>query len=157
MTMQHPVPERLLARIGDITVSFALLESVLQSLIWTLLGGGQRTGQAVTAEISFRGLRALAVSLCLERYDDGEELATLRSLCGRAANAEEERNQITHSVWGAGDSRETITRVKTTAKEKHGLRFVFVGMGEPELAAIAERIMQLAYDVDHFHLTLAGA
>lgn len=35
--VQHPVPERLLVHIGDISVSFALLESSIQMLIGSLI------------------------------------------------------------------------------------------------------------------------
>jgi hypothetical protein len=53
--MQHQVGPEHLEAIGDITVSFAMLESVLQGLVHTLLGTQLAIAQTVTAEISFKG------------------------------------------------------------------------------------------------------
>src|SRR5262249_19904395 len=49
-----PVPERVLARIGDITVSFAVLEMTIQGLAASQLQESQRIGQIITAEIKAR-------------------------------------------------------------------------------------------------------
>jgi hypothetical protein len=70
MALQHPVPVQLLARIGDITVSFALLESTIQTLAGSQLQEHQRIGQIITAELSFRNLRALVTSLYRERHGE---------------------------------------------------------------------------------------
>jgi hypothetical protein len=115
----HPVPDPLLARIGDITVSFALLESVMQSLAQTLLGRGSEIGQIVTVELSFQRLRALTANLYRANHGEDADFELLTTLLKRAADVEEKRNQITHSIWAAGDPG-TITRIKMTAKEKRG-------------------------------------
>ena len=149
--LQHPVPDPILTLIGDITVSFALLESTLQFLTGMLLSGEQRIGQIVTAELSFQKLRALCVSLYKERRgDDAPGLEKLRDLMRRAGKIEETRNQITHSVWGAGNTPETVTRFKTTAKEKKGLEFRFEHIDEDRLASLAEGIKVLASDIQGF-------
>ena len=133
MALRHPVPDDHLRHIGDITVSFALLESTLQTLVHSLLGAGQRCGQVVTAEVPFRTLRAMAVSLYLERNGEDALYGSLRSLIQRAAEVEEKRNQVTHSVWGAGRDSASITRMKITAKERHGFRFSYENVSSDEL------------------------
>jgi len=153
--MQHPVGERLLAAIGDISVSFALLESQLQTLCGSLFLEHQRIGQIVTAELSFRNLRALTMSLFLERHGvDDDDTVRLRGFMRRAAILEEQRNQITHSVWAAGDGPDTVTRIKMTAKERHGARFDFSSVSADDLARIADQIKQLAADIQYFHVDL---
>jgi len=154
MHLQHPVPDNHLKHIGDITVSFALLESTLQSLAQSLLGSGQRLGQIVTAELSFKALRALTVSLYLQRNGEDENVESFRELISRAAKAEDQRNQITHSVWGAGENASSITRIKTTAKEKHGIRFHFENVTADQLAAFAKDIKILAHDIQQFWFLL---
>lgn len=154
MPLQHPVPDEHLKHIGDITVSFAMLESQLQTLAQSLLGAGQRRGQIVTAELSFKALRALTVSLYLERNEEDEYLEEFRSLIKRAADAEEKRNQIVHSVWGAGNGPLSITRIKTTAKEKHGIRFHFEDVSAGDLAEFAAEIKALAGDLLQFWIKL---
>ena len=59
---KHPVPDRILTQIGDITVSFALLSMTTQLLVSELVAQGPRVGGIITAELPYKGLRALAVS-----------------------------------------------------------------------------------------------
>jgi hypothetical protein len=152
--LQHPVPEEHLKHLGDITVSFALLESCLQNLAHSLLGSGQRLGQIVTAEISFKALRALTVSLYLERNGEDQNLDQFRDLMKRAAQAEEKRNQFTHSLWAVGNDLASITRIKATAKESHGIRFQFENVTNKELAEFAREIKVLAQDIQVFWISL---
>jgi hypothetical protein len=157
MALEHPVPERLLARIGDIAVSFALLESMIQALAGSQLQEHQRIGQIITAELSFRNLRALVTSLYRERHGEDADFETLRELMKRAAQLEEKRNQITHSVWAAGKTAETVTRIKTTAKEKRGIQFDFHQVSAQDLGAVAQEIKTLAEDVQRFRIGLISA
>lgn len=152
--LQHPVPPRLLVHIGDITVSFALLEQSLQMLIGSLITDHQRIGQIITAELAFRNLRALAISLYKERHGEDADYRTLRALMNHAGKLEEKRNQLTHSIWAAGKTKETIARVKMTAKEKHGFRSTLQEVGEAYLSAIATELKELAGDVLGFMLGL---
>ena len=157
MALQHPVSDEHLKHIGDITVSFALLESCIQSLAQSLLGTGQRIGQVVTAELSFKALRAMTVSLYLRQIGEDEHLEAFRDLIRRAADVEEQRNQITHSLWAAGAEAQSITRIKTTAKERHGIRFHFETVTSHQLAEFAREIKVLAHDIQNFWFLLIQA
>lgn len=154
--LQHPVPQNLLVQIGEITVSFALLESEIESLVGNLISHDQRKGQIITAELSFRNLRALLVSLYLHRYGKDSNYGQFRELIVRLGNIEAKRNVITHSLWAAGETVDTITRIKTTAKEKDGFKFDFENMSENKFIDIATEIKVLASDVQDFALMLAG-
>jgi hypothetical protein len=155
--LQHPVPEKLLTRIGDITVSFAILESTIRMLIGSLIAEHQRIGQIITAELAFKNLRALAVSLYKERRGEDADFAALKALMQRAAQLEERRNQITHSLWAVGSVAGTVTRVKATAKEKCGIRFQFEDLTEQDLAAVANDLKQLGEEVQLFWIKLLNA
>jgi hypothetical protein len=154
--MRHQVPENLLRHIGDITVSFALLENTLQMLVHSLVGNSQRIGQIITAELAFKNLRALSISLYKERLGEGDKFDQFRAVVRRAGEAEDKRNQITHSLWTAGDSPETITRIKTTAKEKHGVRFHFESVNAIQLSDFARELKVLASDIQSFWLDMLG-
>jgi hypothetical protein len=154
--LQHPVPENLLRHIGDITVSFALLENTLQMVVHSLVGNSQRIGQIITAELAFKNLRALSISLYKEGLGEGDKFDQFRALIRRAAEAEDIRNQITHSLWAAGDSSETITRIKTTAKEKHGIRFHFESVNKTQLSDFASELKILASDIQSFWFDMLG-
>jgi len=152
--LKHPVPSQLLEHIGDITVSFAMLEGVIQGLVGPMINEHQRVGQIITAELSFKNLRALAISLYLERHGEDDDFGDLRELMKRAGQTEQARNRITHSVWAAGKTPDTITRVKTTAKEKHGVQFKFEQLGASDLAEVAEEARALAFDIQKFMIKL---
>ncbi len=72
----------------------------------------------------------------------------------RAGKIEEKRNQITHSSWGAGKDIDSITRIKTTTKEKCGLRFKVEYVTVHDLAKIAGDIKKLAAEISIFNLDL---
>jgi hypothetical protein len=152
--LKHTVPENHLKAIGNITVSFALLESHIQSLIGSLIQEHQRIGQIITAELSFKNLRALLISFYLERHGEDDDFSKLREFMNRAGRAEEKRNQITHSVWAAGKDKDHIIRIKTTAKEKHGIRFKFEQVSAEDLLTFAQDIRTLAEELLTFQLDL---
>jgi hypothetical protein len=152
--LQHPVPKNYLKAIGDITVSFAMLESQIQYLIGSLINEHQRIGQIITAELSFKNLRALLISLYLERYGEDDDFSNLREFMKRAGQTEDKRNQIIHSVWAAGKDKDHITRIKTTAKEKHGIRFKFEDISAEALHEFAKDIKVLAEELLRFQLDL---
>jgi hypothetical protein len=156
--MNHPVSSKLLVHIGDITVSFALLESTIQTLAGSLITDHERIVQIITAELAFRNLRALTISLYKERYGEDADLLVLRELMNRTTDLEEKRNQIVHSVWAVGATADTVTRFKMTAKEKHGLRFQFTNVAEHDLSDLSIAIKKLAADVQKFwfHLLECG-
>lgn len=154
--MKHPVPEEHLKCIGDIIVSFALLEFNIQTLIGSLINEHQSIGQIITAELSFKNLRALAISLYLERHGEDSDYHQLKSYMSRAREIEETRNNIIHSIWAAGEDKDHITRIKTTAKQKHGLKFKFEEMSAKDLGSFAESIRQLTQEIQAFSLELVN-
>lgn len=152
--MQHTVPKDHLTEIGDMIVSFTLLESQIQSFIGSLIYEHQRIGQIITAELSFKNLRALLISLYLERHGEDKDFENLRELMKRSGKIEEKRNQITHSIWAAGIDKNHITRIKTTAKEKHGIRFKSEQFSVKDLSDIVNDIKGLNGELLDFQIDL---
>ncbi len=152
--LQHPVPDTHLKEIGDITVSFALLELQIQNFIGSLIHEHQRVGQIITAELSFKNLRALLISLYLERHGQDNDFAYLRDFMKHSGQVEDKRNQIIHSVWAAGKDKNHITRIKTTAKEKHGIKFKFEEVSAEALINFAKEIKVLVRKIQQFQIDL---
>ena len=136
----HPVPEELLKHIGDIIVSFAYLESFSQSFIGSLINEHQRIGQIITAELSFKQLRALLIGLYKERHGEDDDFQILKKLMERAEKIEGTRNNITHSIWGTGNDPNNVTRLKKTVKGKHGIRVQSEKFTADTLKAVATEI-----------------
>ncbi len=152
--MQHTVSKDHLTEIGDITVSFTLLEFQLQSLIGSLIYEHQRIGQIVTAELSFRNLRDLLISLYLERHGEDEDFEILQEFMKRSGKIEEKRNQITHSIWAGGKDKNHIIRIKTTAKEKHGISFKSEQFSVNDLSDFVKVIKVLSRELSDFQIDL---
>ena len=148
--LKHSVPNEHLTQIGDITVSFALLELKIKLLTWSLISRNQKIGQIITAEMSFKNVRALLISIYLENYGQGEKFQELKRLMTLASSIEERRNQITHSVWAAGKDINHITRIKTTAKESKGLQYKFEEVSIDYLKEFSTEIKQVAESIQDF-------
>ena len=140
-----PIGVESLVAIGAITASFAYLDSQLAFAIWLLVGSDQRLGQIITAELSFSQKVGLLSSVYRYR-NDNRTTAEFEKLLKNLGKAEKDRNKVTHSVWARG-GRQGVTRIKTTAKRKSGLKFVFEKMSLEDLGEIAEFIGEVANEV----------
>ncbi|MEY2563857.1 MAG: hypothetical protein QOH88_2050 [Verrucomicrobiota bacterium] len=144
----------LIQPIGELTVNFAMLESILKRGIECLLFPGsyshskQDTAAIITAEMSFR--RLIHLFECLIRDRCGESnVQACKALCVEMLRIEEKRNAIIHSEWGL-DARSRLTvRMKTTAKAK-GLRRHRERLRAEGVTEIAEEIGQVAKRLDDF-------
>lgn len=145
-----------LAEIGRITAHFALLEKDFISLAHTLLNVPENIAITITSELSFRALQNLVASLVKELISEkSDELAAILK---NVVKAEERRNQVSHSLWGAalrktpGEYR--VVRTKYSAKQKKGLHFAREELTVPDLYAIARDISIAAYDVEKFNFSI---
>lgn len=153
--LKIPLSDEHFRAIGKITAIFAALEENVSFYIWLLIGGEQRLGQIITAELSLSQKVALLSSLYRYRSNSAEEPTELKELLSRVRQAEEKRNAIIHSVWGTGTTRETITRIKTTAKRSRGLTFQFQQTSVRDLDEIADFIAEVAKDVVLFPIRMS--
>jgi len=111
------------------TVAFTNLEFHMQLMLQGFLPGSPghqhaRVAHIVASQLTFSRLRATLISLYKERNGEDEHFPRLKELMVRAGKIEEERNLITHSVWGVRDDG-TIARMKSTAREKRGFHLEF--------------------------------
>lgn len=145
--MKHPVPKEHLEYIGDMTVSFALLEAAVQAIVRTLIGENQHIGNIITAELSFINLRTLELNLYLERYGEDSVFQTFKSLMKEVDELEVRRNQFTHSIWAVGKDHESLTRFKTTSKRNKGLHFQIEDVQTKDLANFVINIQDLYEEI----------
>jgi len=151
---KHPVPQSLLVHIGDMTVSFALLEFAIRGLFGSFIREHQRVGQILSAELSFSSLLGATSSLYRDRHGEDGDYAVLKSLLSRAAAVQEERNAITHSVWTAAKKPDAVTRVKTSSKIKTGYRVQSKEYDATVLKSFVEQIKTLDDEIMKLHLGL---
>jgi len=139
--------------IGRITVAFAELESWLSSFIWSLIGpfSEQHVGQMVTAEMSFRQKLDLLVSLFQYRCKDTQKRDELKALVARLSELEQQRNTVQHSLWirQTSDPGEA-TRLKITAKRKHGLSHAKEVLTSQPLESLAQELNAAVSDLSSF-------
>lgn len=82
-----------------------------------------RIGHILASQLSFTRLRVAILALHKEQYGENSDYLKLKAFMKRATTIEEERNNITHSFWAAGEIPGTIKRLKITTQVKHGLLF----------------------------------
>ncbi len=83
----------------------------------------------------------------------------LKEILKRVGQAEEKRNNVSHSLWGAaittkpGEERKVV-RTKYSAKQNRGLHFSREELTVADLYAIAVEISIAAYDVEAFDASI---
>jgi hypothetical protein len=130
--------------IGGVSVNFSALELTIHTLIWRFLGDEQ-TGQVITAQLSFKRARGLLRVLATRKLGEAHaSVAELDDLLKRAAQAEEQRNQIIHSIWAPHVAREPEgVRVKIVTK-KGKLVFQVESVSPARIGEVAESIGNVA-------------
>jgi hypothetical protein len=146
--------DRLFAEIGRVTVRWAELEDVLGDFIASLLDDERRYTRVIATELSYQGLTNLLVSLYIERHGDDSDLASLRQLLVRADAVEQARNQIVHSTWISAGVSHVVTRVKSTAKRKHGYSTFVEKYDLDRFRAVSDEIANVRSDLARFALSL---
>lgn len=157
LAIEHHIPETFLTKIGDFVVLFNMLEATTQDIIRLCLNQDERVVQIITAELSFKNLRALVISLFLEKGKDNEHYQEISELMKRAAFIEERRNQIIHGLWTAGPDNNHIMLGKVTAKEGKGLASKKHKIPLEVLNNGVLYLKQLVGDIAHFGHDYASA
>jgi hypothetical protein len=152
--LQHPVPDKLLTRIGDVTVSFALLEGIIHTLIGYLVGGSQHLGIVLLNYVAFRNLPAAAKAVYKVRYGEDANYSELETLMSGLDSINTRRNAITHSTWGAGNGPNSISRIKSKVHINRGLEFDFEQMAESNFKDFTNDMLTLADEIQLFYIKL---
>ena len=148
------IADELLAPLGKMTAYFAMLESQVSSAIGLLIHGNsiaeQRIGQIVTADLSFKQLVNLFHALALHRFSaEPKVVEAAGKLRTRLVEAGEQRNILTHSIWGAASKRGHATRIKSRLK-KGELKFTFDDYSADDISKIALGFGALTSDLMEF-------
>jgi len=147
---QHSVSDEYLKQIGDMTVSFAILEKMIVIAAGMLCQNCQEVVQIAAAQLSFRNLRVFLASIYIERFGQDANFPALRKLMKRAELLEDRRNQVTHSLWFSGHDHDTIWRSKHIASKNKGLKHHMEAYTLKDLASFVKEINILAYDIEIF-------
>jgi len=148
------VSEKHCLAIGKCTVALAELEHWLSAFAWALIGPDQHVGQIVTAEMSFARKIDLVSSLFKHRCPVATEREELRVLLARLSTLEQERNTVQHSLWiRQSEDPDLATRLKITAKRKHGLSHAKEEVTEATLENLARELQAATSDFSTFMVT----
>ena len=133
------------------TVSFALLESTVHTLISFLIGG---TGPVVCNYISFGRLSEATKAVYRVRFGEDVRFKELEGLMSSIEELNRKRNQITHSLWTPGLSSETVRRFNSKVNTKMGLHWEFEPYDELKIAAISREMKVKAEEIQDFFISL---
>ncbi|PIS31062.1 hypothetical protein COT42_01840 [Candidatus Saganbacteria bacterium CG08_land_8_20_14_0_20_45_16] len=150
--LKPAIPNESFAPLGKVVANFAVLESSLDFAIWLLLVGNssaeQRTGQIVTAELTFKNKIALLSSLYQHRFPTKAPFATLKEIRKKLSAANIKRNDLVHSTWLAGGKK-----VTTTAKERYGIKIEFQDMNAGQIDGIGDFISEVSAEMQEFYIS----
>lgn len=134
-----PLSDNHYTLIGKITVHSTYIENLLASFISSMVRINDRTGMIITAELNIKQLTSILYSLYKEQNDDEAKCKELREVLNKVEKSAAERNQIVHSVWGAGVNG-NVTKIKSTSKLSKGFNIQFQPYTEKMLAEILLRV-----------------
>jgi hypothetical protein len=112
--------EEIYEPIGKLVVRFQFLEMLLNFLLIDLLKQDYDAGFCITSEMSFSRLVASLVTISEVRIKDVSLIEEIRKVAGQLKICEEGRNKVIHSNYGI--TKDGIMRIKTTAKQRSGLK-----------------------------------
>ena len=96
-------------------------------------------------------LRGYVLDVYRKHRGEDADYTALAALVSRAETATDERNAVSHSVWGAGSTPETVTRIDITSSKADGVKVEWKrGVTASEMHAIAKTIRVVAHDVERF-------
>ena len=143
--------EDYLKAIGRIVVNFQNVETLLSLCTWSLIGAEQQVGMIITAQLSFSRLCDLFASLVRHRFGSSELTDDSDALMKRAAQLEEKRNAILHSLWVVDENQsDKVSRFKITANRLKGLKQQLPAVDVEELNNIADALDGLPGDLFAF-------
>lgn len=135
--------------LGRLCVVFQQMEVRIAAICWELIGGNQRIGQSVTANLSFSRICEVAVSLSREKFGDGHDVTSkINDFVKRASIFEQERNKYVHSFWLEGD--DGPIRGKMTTSRKRGLSLATEPDVSEKMDETSRSIIRLSCELDEF-------
>ena len=152
----------LASHIGQLCVSFSMVEFWLKLTVGKLLTTDAHIAAIVISETSFRGLVGMEKSLVYYKTEDASLRKQCDELSKRMINAEELRNGYLHSQWMTVAGKESeptgkYIRSKNTAKIKHGLHQKWQVYTRKELTADVGILVKLSQDLGDFDSQLMKA
>jgi hypothetical protein len=138
----------VLEAIGEVVNSFEKLDDQVATAISFLLRRGEEVGRIVTAGMSFRSKVNLLVVLVAHERAQSTNLASLRELSAAFLQVEERRNQFIHSTWRCGLDGLEMTRLKHTARGRHGLRTDAETLAPDQVDALWQHCAYLDWALD---------
>jgi hypothetical protein len=142
-----PLDDEDLRAIGAVTANFAALEQLLHYLIWSLVGGDQRTSQIITTEYPFRSLPAVAFALVKHRASAGPTVKKCEKLMKRIERLELQRDQLTHSFCVKDKAREQLVLAKASLRVGAGWSMSQQWMTLNEVNQLADEIDEAGTEV----------
>ncbi|KKP90711.1 MAG: hypothetical protein UR94_C0024G0023 [Parcubacteria group bacterium GW2011_GWA2_36_10] len=134
-------------KIGEISCNFSLLELYLSCFITRLISEDTKIGTIVTCEMSFQNLLKAFHSLLKYKINNEKDLKEANKLVKKLNSLEQERNKIVHSVYLSESDSKNIVRLKTTAKQNHGLKTTTEPVNLKKFTLLNEEIDQAIKDL----------
>lgn len=132
---EHPV-FGLSGRVAD---TWAMFEFHVDRNIWEMATVGDAPGACITAQMTSVHSRLRALRALVELAGASKNLLSdLESIAGRSNPIGEERNRIVHDPWMLNVTKQTVGKMRITAKRS--LHFGYVPVPNSEVEALLDKI-----------------
>jgi len=139
--------EQGVGKLGECIVQFQRIEEVLSICISAMVGRTKTIGRIVTAEMSYRAKVSVYRALFIHHSGANPLHEDISDLVRRLTWAEQERNQLVHSLWDASEELpETIKRSKAACR-KQGLKVDQEHIAPEDLEDLANLYEGIATDL----------
>jgi hypothetical protein len=131
----------LLQALGSLVVRFSALEEFLRDAIVMASGSRNPAVRILTSRLPFKTLVEKFGAVCIEFgpvYGSPEEI---KQFCGLLDKINDDRNELTHSVWPSEPSDAPYIRYKMSADRKKGLMMNVREVSAAEVDALVARIV----------------
>lgn len=133
----------ILSEIGRVITTYSAMEDALKVFVISLIDDYQCYSRITPTELSFPGMINLSTSLYLERFDEDADYEEMQALFSKAADLKGKRDQIAHSEWVSAGTASSVTRIKRTAKQKHGYKTDIENLTIEQIAEVADSLVDL--------------
>jgi hypothetical protein len=141
------VAEEHYAAIGKVASNWAVLERLIDSAIWGLLGANDEDGACLTAQLASIGRRLDAFNSLIRLRKGSDELMSQINAFPRKANeAARKRNRIVHDPWVA--ERHTLVPHRFQITADPVPVFQYKAMLTDEASSVVEEIADLIREFD---------
>jgi hypothetical protein len=141
--------EGYLKAIGQATISWTHLVTIIESATWKVSGIDPQLGRAFTNEVGSVSLLITLETLVHTLKGEGSKLESIRSLIARINEVRKKRNDLDHSLWGFSGDTGAYT-MKASAKGKNEFKTSYEYQNVADVEMVGKQIIAVTLALEEW-------